>query len=406
MKVKITPSRLSGTITAPPSKSFAHRLLIGAAAANGESEIKNVALSEDILATTDCLNALGAEIKLENGNAKVKGFNGKPKARAALNARESGSTLRFLIPASLLDGGGKFIGTERLMARGVSLYENAFKYKGITFFKSQTSITVKGTLSGGKFVIPGDVSSQYVTGLLLALPLTKNGGEICILPPVESRDYINVTLAALNLFGIRVEKKSENVYTVLGGQNYRAGNYTVEGDWSNAAFLYALNVLGHDVFLTGLTENSAQGDRVCKKMLSEIAAGSAKFDLADCPDLAPVLFATAAAKHGGCFTGTARLKIKESDRAAAMKAELEKFGAAVTVSENAVTIDPKDFHPPNETLSSHNDHRIAMALAVLASVTGGVIDGAEAVAKSYPNFWSDMRALGAKIEILTENSRC
>ncbi len=402
MKVKITPSRLTGTVTAPPSKSFAHRLLIGAAAADGYSVIENVALSEDMLATADCLNALGAEIKLENGKAFVKGFNGKPKAKSELNARESGSTLRFLIPVSLLGGGGKFCGAERLMARGVSLYEEAFKDKGINFCGEKTSLTVTGKLYGGKFLIPGNVSSQYITGLLLALPLTERGGEICVLPPVESRDYINVTLAALKTLGINAIKKDENVFTVSGGQTYRAGNYAVEGDWSNAAFLYALKVMGHDVNVTGLTENSAQGDKVCKKLLAEIPAGNINFDLADCPDLAPVLFVTAAAKRGGKFTGTARLKIKESDRATAMKEELEKFGAAVTVRENEVIIEPKDFHPPKETLSSHNDHRIAMALAVIASVTGGEIDGAEAVKKSYPNFWVEMKSLGMNIEILAE----
>ena len=403
MRAIIEPGLARGRINAPPSKSCAHRLLIGASLAEGESRLHGAAMSQDILATMDCVRALGAEIRVENGHLWVKGCGGRPLVKDSLPVlpcRESGSTLRFLIPTALCAGGGIFQGAERLMARGVSVYEELLKERGVTFAGERDSLTVKGKLRPGLYRLRGDVSSQFISGLLFALPLLKEDSAIEILPPFESRGYVDMTLEALDVFGIRVDRQGEMRFLVPGGQCYQPAQVTVEGDWSQAAFFYGLNALGSQVEVTGLRSDSLQGDRVCERLLKEMTGGSLQADLSDCPDLAPVLFAVAAGlEHGAHFTGTRRLAIKESNRASAMADELAKFGAEISVGENAVQIAPTALHRPEEVLLGHNDHRVVMALAVLATKWGGVIDDAQAVAKSYPDFFRDMAALGVKLRL-------
>ena len=401
MKAIIEPWMARGRISAPPSKSCAHRLLICAALAAGESRIDGAAISQDILATMDCVQALGAEIREENGSLFVKGCGGQFGAGDSLPVlpcRESGSTLRFLIPTALCAGGGVFQGAERLMARGVSVYEELLKERGVTFAGERDSLTVKGKLRPGLYRLRGDVSSQFISGLLFALPLLKEDSAIEILPPFESRGYVDMTLEALDVFGIRVDRQGEMRFLVPGGQCYQPAQVTVEGDWSQAAFFYGLNALGSQVEVTGLRSDSLQGDRVCERLLKEMTGGSLQADLSDCPDLAPVLFAVAAGlEHGAHFTGTRRLAIKESNRASAMADELAKFGAEISVGENEVKIAPVTLHRPKEILQGHNDHRVVMALAVLATRFGGVIDDAQAISKSYPEFFRDLAGLGVQV---------
>ena len=217
-----------------------------------------------------------------------------------------------------------------------------------------------------------------------------------MIPPVESRPYIDITLGVMRQFGIAVAQTEENIFHIPGGR-YRAVSAAVEGDWSNAAFFYALNALGGDVTVTGLTPDSLQGDRVCVGMLERLRNGFAEIDIAETPDLGPVLFAAAAALHGGRFTGTRRLAVKESDRAAAMAAELAKCGVKTEVEENAVAVLPGGLTKPAEPLCGHNDHRIVMALAVLLTQTGGTIEGAEAVGKSFPGFFTELGKLGIDV---------
>lgn len=395
MKVTISPSIARGTVAAPASKSVAHRMMIGAALAKGTSVLRGVADSQDMLATLDCIAALGAAYEKDGGVLTVHGVGGDlSRSCGVFPCRESGSTLRFFVPLALLkEGTSVFTGSERLMDRGADVYGQVFAGKGIAMEKSPEGVSFAGKLTAGDYAVRGDISSQYITGLLLALPLTGGESTLRVLPPVESRPYIDITLGVLRRFGVEVEETEENVFHISHGP-YRELTADVEGDWSNAAFFYALNALGGDVTVIGLSPDSLQGDRVCADLLDQLKHGFAEMDIAETPDLGPVLFASAAALYGGRFTGTRRLAVKESDRAAAMAAELAKCGVKTEVEENAVTVFPGGLTKPAETLCGHNDHRIVMALAVLLTQTGGSIDGAEAVNKSFPGFFDALQGLG------------
>ncbi len=399
MKVTIKKSVLFGEITAPPSKSMAHRLLICASLAEGESIIHNISKSEDILATADCASALGAEIKFEGSLARViGGTDSKRPDGVVLNCRESGSTLRFFIPiAALSDSETEFQAKEGLIRRPMTVYERLFEEKNLGYSANGSKITVSGSLPFGTYEIDGSVSSQFISGLLFALPLLTGDSIIKLIPPVESRPYIDMTLAAQREFGIRTEWVSETEILIKGNQSYKPRELTVEGDYSNSAFFAAANYLGSDIKIKGLSEESLQGDRIYSELFQKLDEGFAAADISDCPDLAPILFSLAFAKHGAIFEGTRRLKIKESDRAVEMAKELAKLGAEITVEENRVTVNAGKILPPTEPIDSHNDHRIAMSLAILLTKCGGVIENAEAVRKSFPNFYEELTALGAEI---------
>ncbi len=398
MTVRIEPGLLHGTVSVPPSKSCAHRLLICAALAAGESTVRGISESQDMLATMDCISALGCVCRKAGDTVTLSGgFRAFPDG-TTFPCRESGSTLRFLMPIAAAAGGcAVFTGTERLLQRGVGVYEALFLQKGLSMERSADSITVSGQLTPGDYVIRGDVSSQFVSGLLFALPLLSGDSTLQVLPPVESRPYIRITLDALRQFGVTVTETGENRFFIPGDQSYQARDVSVEGDWSNAAALLAFGQTGSGVTVTGLNEGSLQGDRVCAGLLRRLDGPQPEMDLADCPDLGPVLFAAAAMKHGAVFTGTRRLRIKESDRASAMAEELGKFGVRCEVEENRVTVYPGTLRRPEVPLSAHNDHRIVMALTLLCSRTGGVIEGAEAIRKSYPDYFPTLRALGLEV---------
>lgn len=371
--------------------------MIAAALANGESVIRGVSGSEDMKATLDAVKALGAEVVLDGTTATV--IPRAKKGCGIVNCRESGSTLRFFIPVLLAClGEGKFKCSERLVERGVNVYEECLAKDGVTIEKSKTEIVVKGTLKGGKYVVRGDVSSQYISGLLFALPTLNVDSEIEVTGTFESKNYVDMTIDVLSAFGVKIEREN-NRFFVKGNQRYSGGEYTVGGDWSNSAFLLALDSLGGDVTVAGLDENGTQGDKVIRELFTTLDGENPVVDLANCPDLAPVLFVVAGLKNGARFTSTRRLKIKESDRGAVMAEELAKFGIKVDLSENEVYVHKSTPKTPRSVLCGHNDHRIVMALSVLATVTGGVIDGIEAVDKSYPNFFSDLKSLGVKYEI-------
>lgn len=393
MNVRIEKGRAQGKATPPTSKSAAHRLLIAAALAEGKSEIKNCPDCEDVRRTTDCLIALGVNVERTGSSVFVTGK--KPRdflSDTPLFCGESGSTLRFLIPVALLTGKKiTFTGEKRLFERPLDVYEELCEKEGFLFEKGENHLTVQGDLQSGKYTLSGSVSSQFITGLLFALAAKGGESEIEILPPVESRSYIGMTVGALRTFGADVEYTGEKIR--IGNGALRAQAVEVEGDWSGAAFLYALAFLGDDVKIEGIDENGAQGDKACLEYFRLLQEGNATIDLRDCPDLAPVLFAFAAANHGGRFIGTARLKIKESDRSSAMRAELQKCGVCVCVKANEVIVG-NGAREPNERIYGHNDHRIVMAMSVLLTRTGGEIEGAEAVKKSYPLFFETLESLG------------
>ena len=400
MKVRISASRASGTICAPVSKSHLHRLLFATALAAGKSVIHGVSEADDVLATVNCLTALGAEIIPTEDGFCVFGTDMRHTApRRALMCRESGSTLRFVIPIATLSGARVHItGKSSLLARPLDAYDKIFSERLMLLSQNGRILTVDGPLEAGDFSVHGGVSSQFISGLLLALPLLDGESTLTVEPPFVSRGYVDLTLSVLESFDIFVGRRSENVFYVPGGQSYTPGEYRAEGDWSSAASVLALNFLGGECTVQGLNASSYQPDSCAGEVFSRIAAHTAEpIDLSDTPDLAPISFALAAALGGASFIGTGRLRHKESDRAAAMKAELEKLGCSITVSEDSVTVPACELHAPNEPISSHNDHRIAMAMAILLSRLGGEIEGAECVKKSYPDFFRDLATLGIGI---------
>jgi 3-phosphoshikimate 1-carboxyvinyltransferase len=393
---RIEKSKAEGKIVAPASKSAAHRALIIASMCNGQkSVIKGITPCEDVLATIDCLRALGAKIEYDGDSATVIGIDfTKAYPKETLNCRESGSTLRFLIPFAMLSGNEViFVGSERLMERPQVVYDKIAKEYGLKFINDGKSITVKGPLTAGEYFIDGSVSSQFITGLLLALSPLNGDSKIIINRALESRPYLDLTISAMAEFGVRVYNDTDWSFLIFGGQEYKGKEITVEGDWSGAAFMEAFNHIGGKVKIDGLNDESCQGDRVCGRLFDKLDAEFAEINIENCPDLAPILFSLAAIKHGGKFFGTKRLKIKESDRAEVMRQELSKFGAELLIKENSVTVSRRELHFPTERLCGHNDHRIVMSLAVLCSLYGGEIEGCEAVSKSFPDFFEILDAL-------------
>ena len=399
MKVKILPSKTSGEVSAPPSKSFAHRYLIGSVLSCGKCVIKNIADSDDISATLSCIEQLGGSVTKDGNIVTVIPTNEKQIENAVFDCKESGSTLRFFIPVVLATGAKNctFLGSERLLARGIKEYEKLFENSDVKIKSDEKSIEVNGTLSAGNYEISGEVSSQYTTGMLFALSRLSGKSTLKITGNAESRAYVDMTIKVLKDFGADITETEKNFFEINGKGRLSPGEFTVEGDWSNAAFLIALSRLVGTISVSGLNENSVQGDRFCTAAFDALDGENAEIDLKDCPDLAPILFSYAAYKNGGKFINTRRLRVKESDRANVMAEELKKFGANVKVYENSVEIEKTQLKPPIVPLCGHNDHRIVMALSVLAAVFGAEIDGAEAVNKSYPDFFRVIKKAGVNV---------
>lgn len=399
MKVKILPSKTSGEVSAPPSKSFAHRYLIGSVLSRGKCVIKNIADSDDISATLSCIEQLGGSVTKDGNIVTVIPTNEKRIENAVFDCKESGSTLRFFIPVVLATGAKNctFLGSERLLARGIKEYEKLFENSDVKINSDEKSIEVNGTLSAGNYEISGEVSSQYTTGMLFALSVLDGKSTLKITGNVESRAYVDMTIKVLKDFGADIAEPEKNFFEINGKGRLSPSEFTVEGDWSNAAFLIALSRLAGTISVSGLNENSVQGDRFLSVAFDALDGENAEIDLKDCPDLAPILFAYAAYKNGGKFINTRRLRVKESDRANVMAEELKKIGVNVKVYENSVEIEKTQLKPPIVPLCGHNDHRIVMALSVLAAVFGAEIDGAEAVNKSYPDFFRVIKKAGVNV---------
>ena len=399
MIIKINQSLARGEVMAPPSKSYAHRLLIGAALAKGVSIIKNIELNQDIHATLNGLKALGASYQFEDNQIVIQGIKKtEQKDLIFIDAYESGSTLRFLIPICLLMGKKiHFKGSKTLMSRGLSVYEEIFHHQQIHYEKDEENLYLNGSLKPGEYIIDGRISSQFITGLLFCLPLLQDDSKIIIKNGLESKDYIKITIDVLKKCGIEVQMY-RNKIDIKGRQTFTNIEEVVEADYSNAAFLDAFNLLDGFVKVKGLKTSSYQGDKRYKKYFKELEENMPTLDISNCVHLGPILMMIGCFKNGVVLTGTKRLAIKESNRAIAMKEELEKFGAKIDVDENKVIIEKVPLHKPLEILDGHNDHRIVMALAVLLSKFGGKISGYEAVNKSYPTFFSQLETLGVDIE--------
>ncbi|MCR4561976.1 MAG: hypothetical protein K5694_02045 [Bacilli bacterium] len=398
MKVLIKKGTAKGRVFAPPSKSYAHRLLIGMALSRG-GEVLNLAYSDDIEATLSCLEALGFSFKKEETSVSFLSFR-KIDGVPLLNCRASGSTLRFMIPIALAYYSKiEVTGIPRLLERGVKAYEKCFLDKGITIASLEDRLLIEGALKPGKYVLEGQESSQYISGMLFALPLLDGNSELEIIPPFNSRNYVDMTLASLEEHEVKIERSSP-LYKINSEQKYRAKTSYVEGDYSNAAFLDAWNYLGGEVIVEGLNKESLQGDKAYIEAYKQLSNGEDKpIDISNCIDLGPVLFAFASLHHGGHFIGTSRLKIKESDRASVMKEELGKLNIPMEISEDSVKVGVLPLNHPEEAhFEGHNDHRIVMALSLFASVLDVNIAGAEAVAKSFPDYFEVLERLHLEVK--------
>ena len=409
MNLRLTPTPLQGMVTVPASKSMSHRMVIGAALCeSGESIIDNLSLSEDITATLKAVEALGASFELSGSRAVIRG--GRRGGAPLLDCGESGSTLRFLIPVALaLTGGASFTGHGRLMERPLDTYYDLFDRKGISHRLEDGVLTVKGTLTGGEFALSGAVSSQFITGLLYALPLLKEDSRIVITDALSSKAYVDMTLEALKAFGIRVEQQGL-CFLIPGGQRYCPRSLSVEGDYSQAAFFLAANFIGSTVTLSGLNPDSLQGDRAAEDILRSFqSSGEVEVDADPVPDLIPALAAAAAFRPGGItrFVNAGRLRIKESDRIASTAAMLRALGARAQEGPDSITVFGSDSLPGDcAPVDCQNDHRIAMAAAAASCGCQSPVTllGAACVKKSYPRFWDDFRSLGGKTEQLPERT--
>ena len=405
MKLQITPHPLSGAITPPASKSQAHRLIMGNALSGGSSTLTAVSNSQDITATLRCMEALGASAQWTSPDTvQLTGCSGHtaPKGQV-LDCGESGSTLRFLIPIALaLTGDVTFRGHGRLMQRPQTPYFDLFQEKGIAYRLEGDLLTVRGTLTAGTYRLPGDVSSQFITGLLYTLPLLEGDSDIQLTTPLESESYVSLTLDALRHFGIEIVPTLQG-WHIPGGQVYTPYSGPVEPDYSQSGFFYAAQGIGNPLTVTGMNPQSVQGDRVVVEYMKQLSGtGMVELDVRDCPDLVPPLALRAALRDGQTtkISGAARLRLKESDRLASVTAVLTALGAQIAEHPDSLTIHGVSALEGGVTVDSWNDHRIAMMAAMAATVCRRpiVLTGAESVRKSYPGFWDDYCRLGGLIQ--------
>ena len=412
MRARITPAKIdSGNITIPPSKSLAHRAIICACLAPGRSVISNIDYSVDIRATIEGMRHLGASIKEDKDTLFIDGIETFQYDGDVVNCHESGSTLRFFLPLFSLTGKrATFSGSKRLIERPQNVYE-------IDFVRTYPNIIIDGRLKPGELTLKGNVSSQFITGLLFALPLLEADSKIHIEPPFESRSYVDLTIQMLKRFQIIVEYEDAYTLAIKGNQQYQPTDVLVEGDYSQLVFWASLGVLNHSVETHGLDLHSLQGDKKTIDIFQSMNAGikvlddgyqfcpgtlnGTVIDLNDCPDLGPMLFALATQANGKTtFQNAGRLRIKESDRIEAMETELKKLGCSISSTFGTVTITGPVKLQGNVTLHGHNDHRIVMALSILATIADEpiTIDDAQAISKSYPGFFKDLASCGIFIE--------
>lgn len=417
MNVIIKPHKLSGDVIIPPSKSLSHRAIIAASLAKGKSIISNVLYSKDILATIDAMRACGAEILEYKDYLEITGSPVK-RVKNRIDANESGSTIRFMIPIALVcDEPVIFTGKNNLVKRPLDPFFEIFDQQQLSYQRKENylPLEVNGGLKSGKFYIRGDISSQFITGLLYALPLLNGDSIIYLTTALESKGYVDLTLDMLSKFGIKIYNKDYKEFYIQGNQSYQPFDYTIEGDFSQSAFFLVADCLGADITLHAMNSNSHQGD---KKIIQDIIdmggriffekdklkaypikTKGCSIDFSQSPDLGPALSVLGALSSGITeFVNASRLRIKECDRISCMKEELEKLGAQIVENPDGMVIVGVD-KLNGGIVDSHNDHRVAMALAMasLKAKDNIKIINAECVAKSYPNFWEVFESIGGEI---------
>lgn len=418
--VKIFPKKLKGSINIPPSKSLAHRAIIAAGLARGESIIDNIVYSKDILATIYGMKNFGVSInEIEKNNNKllnIKGVNKIQIQNNVIDCIESGSTLRFLIPIALLQNEREvtFIGSGKLPQRPLDEYYNIFNKKNIFYQneKGNLPLRVKGKLKPGEFYLKGDISSQFITGLMFVLPLLCGDSKIIITSKLESKAYVDLTMDILNKFGVKIENNNYKEFYIKGNQSYVPRNYNVEGDFSQGAFWLVAGAIGEEMSCKNLNINSLQGDKEiiniikymggiininndCIKVISSKLKGIT-IDASEIPDLVPILAVAGTVSSGVTkIINAKRVRIKECDRLHAIACELNKIGGEVEELEDSLIIKGNK-KLKGGIVDSWNDHRIAMAMAVASTVCEEslIINNSKAVEKSYPNFWEEFRNVG------------
>jgi len=390
---------------------MAHRLLICAGLSKGRSEIANITLSDDIKATIDALRKLGRNVDIKGDICIVDGdinFDG-----GIIDCKESGSSLRFLVPIISALGGGEFTGEGRLGKRPLSVYKDIFEKQGLNL-KEGFPLKVEGSLMGGVFEVRGDISSQFISGLMLAAPLLKGETRIKIITPLQSRGYVYMTIQAMKKFGVDVSvEKEDRVFFIESGQKYISANVATEGDWSQAGFwlLGGINSV-EGIAIEGLRNKTHQGDKAILNILKEMNANMIirddsinierselrpqNIDISQCPDLAPVVAGLMSLTEEKCVLGGCeRLRIKESDRIESIVCTLKSLGSNAEVEGDRIIIEGR---PKGGKVKTFGDHRIAMMAAALAPHCEGevIVEDETVVNKSYPKFWDDYRALGGK----------
>jgi 3-phosphoshikimate 1-carboxyvinyltransferase len=424
MNIIIKPSKLSGEIDIPPSKSLSHRAIIAASLAEGETCIENIILSDDIIATIEAMRNFGVEIDIisnERYKLIIKGKGELELKNRIINCNESGSTLRFLIPFfSLVKEDITFIGKNKLIQRPLDSYYKIFDEKKIKYLNDSGNLplNISGSLKSGKYKLDGDISSQFITGLMFVLPLLDGNSEIIIKKDLESKSYIDLTIDILKRFNIEIENDNYKKFNIKGNQKYIARNYKVESDYSQASFWIVANLLGNDIILKNINKDSIQGDKVILDIIKKMGANykfvdndllitnkenlkNIDIDVKDCPDLVPILAVLASFQKGKCRIYNAkRLRIKESDRLKSISTELKKLGGNIVEKEDGLEIYPIS-KVSGGNAKSWNDHRIAMALTIFSLKAKDEIylSNSEAINKSYPEFYNDFKKLGGEINV-------
>ena len=409
----IKADKLVGEVSPPPSKSILHRYIIGSSLAKGISKIENISFSDDIIATIEAMKKLGANIEKKDNYLLIDGsktFDKEYLNNSEIDCNESGSTLRFLFPLSIVkENKVLFKGKGKLFKRPLSPYfENFDKYQIKYSHVNENEILLDGELKSGEYEIDGNISSQFITGLLLSLPLLNGNSKIIIKGKLESSSYIDITLDCLSKFGVKIINNSYQEFIIEGNQTYKSGNYEVEADYSQVAFFLVANSIGSDIKINGLNNNSLQGDKKIIDFISEIDNWNKNekliLDGSETPDIIPILSLKACiSKKEIEIVNIARLRIKESDRLKATVQELSKLGFDLIEKEDSILINSrKNFIYNNKeilSLSSHSDHRIAMTVAIASSCYEDkiILDNLDCVKKSYPNFWEVFLSLGGKI---------
>jgi len=404
LEITINPKKLSGKVMVPPSKSVSHRAIICASLAKGKSLVKNIKYSQDIEATLDCMSAMGMTYERYEDSLTINGidvFNSN--GILSMNTRESGSTIRFLIPMALLCSETvEVTGSEKLMQRPLKPYFDIFDTKGIKYSYEGNKLKLSGKLTSGTYEIAGDVSSQFISGLLFALPLVEGNSIVKITTALESIGYVDLTLDMLKNFGIEIINNDYKEFIIKGNQSYKAMDCTVEGDYSQAAFYEVAKVLGNDIQCLGLNENSSQGDKEILSIVEKVknnGLNGIKIDVKDIPDLVPILTVLGTFCKGTTeIYNAARVRIKESDRLESTTCELRKLGAKITELPDSLIIEGTG-KLKGGVVDSWNDHRIAMALAIASTICEEpvTITCAESVNKSYPHFWEHFKSIGGNI---------